>query len=165
MASLPPEDEHRVLVKKISSSSFLNKQLQHICSLNGLKTQGVKAELQRRLIDGTSSHYMHAKTVREKRRAGEGGQESRNEAPVPRMEVQLVATEMSSDYSMVMCPMLFNCRPTCGPPKSVQLPSCLPACLLLDVPLSTQAHTCPASIVFLQLTFFYSKRHQPGRWA
>lgn len=60
MASLPPQDDHRALVKRINSSSyFLNKQLQHICSLNGMRTQGVKAELQKRLIDGTSGYYIH----------------------------------------------------------------------------------------------------------
>lgn len=58
MASLPPVDDHRSLVKRINSSNyFLNKQLQHICSLNGLRTQGVKAELQKRLIEGTSRRF------------------------------------------------------------------------------------------------------------
>lgn len=53
MASLPPQDEYRTLVKRINSSNYLlNKQLQHICSVNGLRSGGVKAELQRRLIDG-----------------------------------------------------------------------------------------------------------------
>lgn len=55
MASLPPLEDHRALVKKINNSGqFLNKQLQHICSLNGMRTNGVKAELQKRLIEGTS---------------------------------------------------------------------------------------------------------------
>lgn len=53
MASLPPADEHRALVKRINSSNyFLNKQLQHICNLNGMRVNGVKAELQKRIIDG-----------------------------------------------------------------------------------------------------------------
>jgi hypothetical protein len=53
MASLPPPDQYRALVKRLSSSGYLlNKQLQHICQVNGLRTSGVKAELQRRILDG-----------------------------------------------------------------------------------------------------------------
>lgn len=51
--SLPPPDQYRSLVKRIQSSNYLlNKQLQHICQVNGLRTSGVKAELQRRILDG-----------------------------------------------------------------------------------------------------------------
>lgn len=51
--SLPPPDQYRSLVKRLSSSNYLlNKQLQHICSVNGLRTSGVKAELQRRILEG-----------------------------------------------------------------------------------------------------------------
>lgn len=54
MASLPPPHSHQLLVKRINSSNYLiNKQMQHICQLNGMRTQGVKADLQRRIIDGT----------------------------------------------------------------------------------------------------------------
>lgn len=73
MASLPPPEDHRVLVKHIQSNNYLiNKQMQHICALNGMRTQGVKAELQRRIIDGTwayllefnvsrvDCHYLHS---------------------------------------------------------------------------------------------------------
>jgi E3 SUMO-protein ligase PIAS1 len=34
--------------------TLLNKQLQNICQLNGLKTSGVKADLQRRILNGKS---------------------------------------------------------------------------------------------------------------
>ncbi|KKY38663.1 putative miz zinc finger protein [Diaporthe ampelina] len=51
--SLPPPDQYRSLVKRLQSSNYLlNKQLQHICLVNGLRTSGVKAELQRRILDG-----------------------------------------------------------------------------------------------------------------
>lgn len=51
--SLPPPDQYRSLVKRVQSSNYLlNKQLQHICQVNGLRTSGVKAELQRRILDG-----------------------------------------------------------------------------------------------------------------
>lgn len=53
MDSLPPPDQYRSLVKRLQSSNYLlNKQLQHICGVNGLRTSGVKAELQRRILDG-----------------------------------------------------------------------------------------------------------------
>lgn len=51
--SLPPPDQYRSLVKRLQSSAYLlNKQLQHICLVNGLRTSGVKADLQRRILDG-----------------------------------------------------------------------------------------------------------------
>lgn len=51
--SLPTPEQYRTLVKRLQSSNFLlNKQLQHICLVNGLRTSGVKAELQRRILDG-----------------------------------------------------------------------------------------------------------------
>jgi hypothetical protein len=51
--SLPPPDQYRALVKRLQSSNYLlNKQLQHICLVNGLRTSGVKAELQRRILEG-----------------------------------------------------------------------------------------------------------------
>lgn len=51
--SLPPPDQYRTLVKRLQSSNYLlNKQLQHICLVNGLRTSGVKAELQRRILEG-----------------------------------------------------------------------------------------------------------------
>lgn len=51
--SLPPPDQYRSLVKRLQSSNYLlNKQLQHICLVNGLRTSGVKAELQRRILEG-----------------------------------------------------------------------------------------------------------------
>lgn len=56
MASLPPQDEYRALVKRLQSSNyFLNKQLQHICQVNSLSNRGVKAELQKRIIEGMSN--------------------------------------------------------------------------------------------------------------
>ncbi|KAK7737745.1 E3 SUMO-protein ligase pli1 [Cytospora paraplurivora] len=58
MASLPPPEQYRALVKRLSSSNYLlNKQLQHICQVNGLRTSGVKAELQRRILDALHKAY------------------------------------------------------------------------------------------------------------
>lgn len=54
MASLPPPHDHQLLVKRINSSSFLIvKQMQHVCQLNGMRQHGVKADLQRRIVEGT----------------------------------------------------------------------------------------------------------------
>ncbi|KAL2288948.1 hypothetical protein FJTKL_02825 [Diaporthe vaccinii] len=56
--SLPPPDQYRTLVKRLQSSNYLlNKQLQHICLVNGLRTSGVKAELQRRIVDALDKAY------------------------------------------------------------------------------------------------------------
>ncbi|KAL1868464.1 E3 SUMO-protein ligase pli1 [Diaporthe australafricana] len=56
--SLPPPDQYRSLVKRLQSSNYLlNKQLQHICLVNGLRTSGVKAELQRRILDALEKAY------------------------------------------------------------------------------------------------------------
>lgn len=63
MASLPPLEQYRALVKRLSSSNYLlNKQLQHICQVNGLRTSGVKAELQRRILDGELTPPLVSKT-------------------------------------------------------------------------------------------------------
>ncbi|KUI64483.1 E3 SUMO-protein ligase pli1 [Cytospora mali] len=63
MASLPPPDQYRALVKRLSSSNYLlNKQLQHICQVNGLRTSGVKAELQRRILDALEKAYRDGDT-------------------------------------------------------------------------------------------------------
>lgn len=63
MASLPPPDQYRGLVKRLSSSGYLlNKQLQHICQVNGLRTSGVKAELQRRILDALDQAYRDGDT-------------------------------------------------------------------------------------------------------
>ncbi|PHH62421.1 hypothetical protein CDD81_7140 [Ophiocordyceps australis] len=43
--------EVSALVKQVQSSQFFNRQLSSICQVNGLKTTGVKAELQRRIVD------------------------------------------------------------------------------------------------------------------
>ncbi|KAK2605311.1 hypothetical protein N8I77_008159 [Diaporthe amygdali] len=56
--SLPPPDQYRSLVKRLQSSNYLlNKQLQHICLVNGLRTSGVKAELQRRILEALEKAY------------------------------------------------------------------------------------------------------------
>lgn len=56
--SLPTPEQYRTLVKRLQSSNFLlNKQLQHICLVNGLRTSGVKAELQRRILDALERAY------------------------------------------------------------------------------------------------------------
>ncbi|KAJ0116500.1 hypothetical protein J7T55_007480 [Diaporthe amygdali] len=56
--SLPPPDQYRSLVKRLQSSNYLlKKQLQHICLVNGLRTSGVKAELQRRILEALEKAY------------------------------------------------------------------------------------------------------------
>lgn len=40
----------QALVTLVNSSALLNRQLQSICQLNGLRTSGVKADLQRRIV-------------------------------------------------------------------------------------------------------------------
>lgn len=56
MASLPPKAEVQALTKYIASNALLNRQLSAICNLNGLKTTGVKNELQKRIIACTFWH-------------------------------------------------------------------------------------------------------------
>lgn len=52
MSNLPPVEQFRALVKRLGSNQFLNRELQSICRLNALPTHGVKAELQKRIIEG-----------------------------------------------------------------------------------------------------------------
>jgi hypothetical protein len=42
------------LVRLVKNSGMLNRTLQSICSSDGLNRNGVKAELQQRIIDSTS---------------------------------------------------------------------------------------------------------------
>lgn len=42
------------LVREVRSASLYNRQLSSICQVNGLKSTGVKAELQRRITDRKS---------------------------------------------------------------------------------------------------------------
>lgn len=44
----------QALVTLVNSSALLNRQLQSICQLNGLRTSGVKADLQRRIVSRES---------------------------------------------------------------------------------------------------------------
>jgi SAP domain len=46
-----PKEEFSSLVRAVQNSSLLNRQLSSICQVNGLKTTGVKAELQTRIIN------------------------------------------------------------------------------------------------------------------
>jgi hypothetical protein len=43
--------EMDALVREVRSASLYNRQLSSICQVNGLKSTGVKAELQRRIAD------------------------------------------------------------------------------------------------------------------
>ncbi|KAH7308209.1 transport protein particle component-domain-containing protein [Stachybotrys elegans] len=43
--------EASALVKQVQSTNLLNRQLSSVCQVNGLKSTGVKADLQRRIID------------------------------------------------------------------------------------------------------------------
>lgn len=47
------------VLRQIKSSGMFNKQLQFICQLNGLKSSGVKADLQRRISDLVQDAYNH----------------------------------------------------------------------------------------------------------
>ncbi|QPG95738.1 hypothetical protein C2857_001876 [Epichloe festucae Fl1] len=50
-ASLIPRQEVSALVRQVQGNQLLNRQLSSICQVNGLKSTGVKAELQRRIVD------------------------------------------------------------------------------------------------------------------
>ncbi|KAI6779185.1 Transport protein particle (TRAPP) component [Emericellopsis cladophorae] len=47
------------VLRQIKSSGLFNKQLQFICQVNGLKSSGVKADLQRRISDLVQDAYNH----------------------------------------------------------------------------------------------------------
>ena len=51
MASLSaPESDVNALVQMIRNGNLLNRQLSNICQVNGLKSAGVKLDLQNRII-------------------------------------------------------------------------------------------------------------------
>ncbi|KAL5896824.1 E3 SUMO-protein ligase pli1 [Pyricularia oryzae] len=50
-AQQPTKSEIQSLVSLIQSNTLLNRQLQSICQINGLKGSGVKADLQRRIVE------------------------------------------------------------------------------------------------------------------
>jgi E3 SUMO-protein ligase PIAS1 len=50
MASIPKSDVNS-LVKLVQSNLLLNRQLQTICQINGLRSAGVKAEMQGRIVN------------------------------------------------------------------------------------------------------------------
>ena len=60
-ASLPAPTRRDVeeLVRQIRSPTFYNRQLSSICQVNGLKSTGVKADLQRRITDRESSTILY----------------------------------------------------------------------------------------------------------
>ncbi|KAI9147941.1 E3 SUMO-protein ligase pli1 [Paramyrothecium foliicola] len=43
--------EASILIKQVQGTSLFNRQLSSVCQVNGLKSTGVKADLQRRIID------------------------------------------------------------------------------------------------------------------
>ena len=45
-----PRGEVQSLVKLVTSNALLNRQLSTICQVNGLRSTGVKAELQKRIV-------------------------------------------------------------------------------------------------------------------
>lgn len=49
--------EMDALVREVRSASLYNRQLSSICQVNGLKSTGVKAELQRRITDRKSPQF------------------------------------------------------------------------------------------------------------
>ncbi|KAG6088667.1 hypothetical protein E4U30_001878 [Claviceps sp. LM220 group G6] len=50
-ASTISREEVSSLVRQIQGNQLLNRQLSSVCQVNGLKSTGVKAELQRRIVD------------------------------------------------------------------------------------------------------------------
>ncbi|KAG6007720.1 hypothetical protein E4U54_008792 [Claviceps lovelessii] len=50
-ASLISRQEVSALVRQVQGNQLLNRQLSSVCQVNGLKSTGVKAELQRRIVD------------------------------------------------------------------------------------------------------------------
>jgi hypothetical protein len=44
-----PRSEVSALIRQVNSPSLYNRQLSSVCQVNGLKSTGVKAELQRRI--------------------------------------------------------------------------------------------------------------------
>lgn len=46
-----PRQDVTALVRLVQGNQLLNRQLSSICQVNGLKSTGVKAELQRRIVD------------------------------------------------------------------------------------------------------------------
>lgn len=43
--------EVTALVRQVQGNQLFNRQLSSVCQVNGLKSTGVKAELQRRIVD------------------------------------------------------------------------------------------------------------------
>ena len=50
----PSRREMEEVIRQIRGNSLYNRQLSSICQVNGLKSTGVKADLQRRITDRTS---------------------------------------------------------------------------------------------------------------
>lgn len=48
------------LLRQVQGNSLFNRQLSSVCQVNGLKSTGVKAELQRRIVHRESFHLQHA---------------------------------------------------------------------------------------------------------
>ncbi|KAK5997423.1 hypothetical protein PT974_02779 [Cladobotryum mycophilum] len=46
-----PQHEVNALLRQVQGNSLFNRQLSSVCQVNGLKSTGVKAELQRRIIN------------------------------------------------------------------------------------------------------------------
>lgn len=46
--------EVTALLRQVQGNQLLNRQLSSVCQVNGLKSTGVKAELQRRIVDRES---------------------------------------------------------------------------------------------------------------
>lgn len=49
--------EASVLIKQVQGTSLFNRQLSSVCQVNGLKSTGVKADLQKRIIDRESTSF------------------------------------------------------------------------------------------------------------
>lgn len=58
MASQTPVPRHEMLslIREVQSNQLFNRQLSSICQVNGLKSTGVKADLQRRIINREPRH-------------------------------------------------------------------------------------------------------------
>ena len=54
------QQEMVTLVRQVNNSQLYNRQLASICQVNGLKSTGVKAELQGRIVHRTFASDLHS---------------------------------------------------------------------------------------------------------
>lgn len=52
MSSLPPAETLRKAARKVNGNNFLNRELVNICKNSDLPSTGVKAQLQKTIVNG-----------------------------------------------------------------------------------------------------------------